>query len=101
MDAVADIAGVCLLFHELGADQIIASPVSMWESGYVHCALILPVLASATAHILGIPVYSTQVRESSAPPTGAAPLKAFCQRIPEMPVMTTSKIGYGMGKKGF
>lgn len=102
MDAVADIAGVCLLFHELGADQIIASPVHV-GSGHVHCAHgILPVPAPATAHILqGIPVYSTQVQGELCTPTGAALLKHFVKEFREMPVMTTSKIGYGMGKKDF
>ena len=102
MDAVADIAGVCLLFHELGADQIIASPVHV-GSGHVHCAHgILPVPAPATAHILqGTPVYSTQVQGELCTPTGAALLKHFVKEFREMPVMTTSKIGYGMGKKDF
>lgn len=102
MDAVADIAGVCLLFHELGADQIIASPVHV-GSGHVHCAHgTLPVPAPATAHILqGIPVYSTQVQGELCTPTGAALLKHFVKEFREMPVMTTSKIGYGMGKKDF
>lgn len=102
MDAVADIAGVCLLFRELGADQIITSPVHV-GSGHVHCAHgILPVPAPATAHILqGIPVYSTQVQGELCTPTGAALLKHFVKEFREMPVMTTSKIGYGMGKKDF
>lgn len=102
MDAVADIAGVCLLIHELDADQIIASPVHV-GSGHVHCAHgILPVPAPATAHILqGVPAYSTQVRGELCTPTGAALLKYFVKEFREMPVMTTSKIGYGMGKKDF
>lgn len=102
MDAVADIAGVCLLIHELGADQILASPVHV-GSGHVHCAHgILPVPAPATAYILqGIPAYSTQVRGELCTPTGAALLKYFVKEFREMPVMTTSKIGYGMGKKDF
>lgn len=102
MDAVADIAGVCLLMHELGAEQIIASPVHV-GSGHVHCAHgILPVPAPATAYILqGIPAYSTQVKGELCTPTGAALLKHFVKEFREMPVMTTSKIGYGMGKKDF
>ena len=44
-DAVADIAGVCFLMHELRPDQVIASPVHV-GSGHVHCAHgILPVPA--------------------------------------------------------
>lgn len=102
MDAVADIAGVCLLMHEIGADRIIASPVHV-GSGHVHCAHgILPVPAPATAHILqGIPAYSTQVKGELCTPTGAALLKYFVKEFREMPVMITSKIGYGMGKKDF
>ena len=54
------------------------------------------------AHILqGIPVYSTQVQGELCTPTGAALLKHFVKEFREMPVMTTSKIGYGMGKKDF
>lgn len=102
MDAVADIAGVCLLMHELGADQILASPVHV-GSGHVHCAHgILPVPAPATAHILqGVPAYSTEVKGELCTPTGAALLKYFVKEFRQMPVMTTSKIGYGMGKKDF
>ena len=100
MDAVADIAGVCLLMHEIGADQVLASPVHV-GSGHVHCAHgILPVPAPATAHILqGVPAYSTQGELCT--PTGAALLKHFVKEFREMPVMATSKIGYGMGKKDF
>lgn len=102
MDAVADIAGVCLLLYEIGAEQIIASPVHV-GSGHVHCAHgILPVPAPATAHILqGIPAYSTQVKGELCTPTGAALLKHFVKEFGGMPVMATSKIGYGMGKKDF
>lgn len=102
MDAVADIAGVCLLLHDIGAEQIIASPVHV-GSGHVHCAHgILPVPAPATAHILqGIPAYSTQVKGELCTPTGAALLKHFVKEFGGMPVMAASKIGYGMGKKDF
>lgn len=102
MDAVADVAGVCLLIHELAPEQILASPVHV-GSGHVHCAHgVLPVPAPATAHILqGVPMYSTQVKGELCTPTGAALLKHFVKEFREMPVMTTSKIGYGMGKKDF
>ena len=101
-DAVADIAGVCFLMHELRPDQVIASPVHV-GSGHVHCAHgILPVPAPATAHILqGIPMYSGSVLGELCTPTGAALLKHFVKEFKEMPVMTVSKIGYGMGKKDF
>lgn len=101
-DAVADIAGVCLLMHELGVEQVFASPVHV-GSGHVHCAHgILPVPAPATAHILqGVPVYSTEIRGELCTPTGAALLKHFVKEFREMPVMTLQRTGYGMGKKEF
>ena len=102
MDAVADVAGVCLLIHELAPEQIFASPVHV-GSGHVHCAHgILPVPAPATAHILrGVPVYSTEIKGELCTPTGAALLKHFVKDYRPMPVMTVSGIGYGMGKKDF
>ena len=101
-DAVADIAGVCLLIHELAPDRILASPVHV-GSGQVRCAHgVLPVPAPATAHILqGVPMYAGSVKGELCTPTGAALLKHFVTEFREMPVMTVSKIGYGMGKKDF
>lgn len=102
MDAVADVVGACLLIYELNADRIIASPVNV-GSGQVRCAHgVLPVPAPATAHILrGVPVYSGDVRAELCTPTGAAILKYFAEDFAPMPVMTISKIGYGMGSKDF
>ena len=101
-DAIADIAGVCLLMHKLAPEQVIASPVHA-GSGTVRCAHgILPVPAPAAAHLLeGIPFYSGSIRGELCTPTGAALLKHFVNQFGEMPVMTVSKTGYGMGKKDF
>ena len=102
MDAIADITAVCLAMNEIGADEVIASPVHV-GSGHVHCAHgILPVPAPATAHILrDVPIYGGQVRGELCTPTGAALLKHFVTRFGEMPVMKVSAVGYGMGKKDF
>ena len=102
MDAIADVVSVCLLIDELHPDQIAASPVHV-GSGHVHCAHgILPVPAPATALLLtGIPCYSTDIRGELCTPTGAALLKHFVHSFGPMPVMRTTKIGYGMGAKDF
>ncbi|MBR6088372.1 MAG: nickel pincer cofactor biosynthesis protein LarC [Anaerolineaceae bacterium] len=102
MDAVADITAVCLLMNELSSDQVIASPVHV-GSGHVKCAHgILPVPAPATAYILqGIPSYGGEIKGELCTPTGAALLKHFVTRFGNMPVMKTTAIGYGMGKKDF
>lgn len=102
LDAVADVVGVCLLMHQLGAEQVRCSPVHV-GSGQVRCAHgILPVPAPATAHILrGVPIYGGAVRGELCTPTGAALLRHFVTKFDSMPVMSVEKIGYGMGNKDF
>ncbi len=102
MDAIADIASVCLLMNLLNVDRVIASPVHV-GSGHVHCAHgILPVPAPATAYILrNIPIYGGRIDGELCTPTGAALLKRFVSSFGEMPAMTVGRIGYGMGRKDF
>ena len=102
MDAIADIASVCLLLHKLASDLIIASPMHV-GSGQVKCAHgILPVPAPATAYILkDIPIYSGSIQGELCTPTGAALLKHFVTRFDQMPLMTPASTGYGMGTKDF
>ncbi|MDO5327159.1 MAG: nickel pincer cofactor biosynthesis protein LarC [Clostridia bacterium] len=102
LDAVADVVGVCLLMEEIGAEEIVASPVHV-GSGHVHCMHgILPVPAPATALILeGVPTYGGKVQGELCTPTGAALLKHFVSCFGDQPVMTAKAIGYGMGKKDF
>lgn len=102
MDAIADITAVCLLMERIAPDQVIASPVHV-GSGQVKCAHgILPVPAPATAYILqDVPIYGGAISGELCTPTGAALLKHFAACFGDMPVMRTSAIGYGMGKKDF
>ncbi len=102
MDAVADVAAVCLLINELEPDEIVVSPVHV-GSGQVKCAHgILPVPAPATALILeGVPIYGGSIKGELCTPTGAALLKYYADRFGDMPVMKIDSIGYGMGKKDF
>ena len=102
MDALADIVGVCMLMEELAPDTILASPVNT-GSGHVRCSHgVLPVPAPATAHILqNVPMYNDQIKGELCTPTGAALLKHFAKEFCTMPVLTVTKVGYGMGKKDF
>ena len=72
-DAIADIAGVCLLMHMIAPQKTVASPIHV-GSGNVRCAHgILPVPAPATAFSLqGLPIYSGTIRGDLCTPTGAA-----------------------------
>ena len=102
MDAIADIAAVCMLMDELSPDEVVVSPVHVGY-GQVNCAHgILPVPAPATARILmGVPTCGGSVEGELCTPTGAALLKHFADRFGQMPVMAVSAVGYGMGKKDF
>ncbi len=102
LDAVADVVGCCLLFHLIGADEVVVSPIHV-GCGTVRCAHgILPVPAPATAHILqGAPIYGGRIPGELCTPTGAALLRHFASRFGEMPQMSVSGTGYGMGHKTF
>lgn len=102
MDAIADIVAVCLLMNRISPDRVVVSPIHV-GSGQVRCAHgILPVPAPATAHILqNVPIYGGSIRGELCTPTGAALLKYFADSFGEMPMMQTTAIGYGMGKKDF
>lgn len=102
MDAVADISAACLLVHELGADQIVASPI---RTGYgqVRCAHgVLPIPAPATARLLeGLPCFAGDMEGELCTPTGAALAGHLAQSFGQMPPMTVRKTGIGMGMKDF
>ncbi len=102
LDALADVVGCALLIHLIAPEQILASPVHV-GNGFVQCAHgVLPVPTPATAELLtGIPYYTGSVTSELCTPTGAAILKYYVTRFFPMPAITTSAIGYGMGKKDF
>ena len=102
LDAIADVTAVCILMDKLAPSKVIVSPIHV-GSGQVHCAHgILPVPAPATAHILqGCPIYGGKIKGELCTPTGAALLKYFADSFGDMPIMSVSSIGYGMGKKDF
>lgn len=102
VDALADVAGVCLALDMLKPEQILASPVHV-GSGMVRCAHgLVPVPAPATALLLeGIPAYGGEIKGELCTPTGAALLRHFVEKFVPMPVLTLEKAGYGMGSKDF
>lgn len=102
LDAVTDVVACCLLVHELEAERITATPVCT-GFGTVRCAHgELPVPAPATAALLeGVPVYAGDVRAELCTPTGAALLKYFVQSFGELPEMTLTAVGRGMGAREF
>ena len=102
LDAVADVAGVCALMHEISPERVVVSPVHV-GSGQVRCAHgVLPVPAPATALLLeGVPVCGGAIRGELCTHTGAALLRHFADGFGDMPAMTLDRVGYGMGTKDF
>ena len=102
LDAVADVAAVCLLMHELAPEQILCSPIHV-GCGQVRCAHgLMPVPAPATVELLkDVPIYGGAIQGELCTPTGAALLKYYVNKFGAMPVMRTAAIGYGMGRKDF
>jgi uncharacterized protein (TIGR00299 family) protein len=102
LDAIADIAATCYLMQSLRPCTVTASNVNT-GSGTVLCAHgEMPVPAPATAAILeGVPVSAGHIEGELCTPTGAALLKHFADEFGQMPEMSISKTGYGMGRKDF
>lgn len=102
LDALADVAGVCVLFELLAPEQVLCSPIHV-GCGQVRCAHgLLPVPAPATAVLLkGLPIYGGSIQGELCTPTGAALLRHFVTRFGALPPMRTEAIGYGMGSKDF
>lgn len=102
MDAVADIVAVCYLMNEIAPDRVVVSPIHV-GFGEVKCAHgTVPVPAPATAAILeGVPVSAGHIEGELCTPTGAALLKYYADEFGQMPEMSITGTGYGMGKKDF
>ncbi len=98
VDAIVDIVGAVIGLEQLGATEIIASPVNV-GSGSVHTSHgRLPVPAPATAELLtGIPLYSSSVTLELATPTGAALISTLASSFGPLPMMTVSRVAHGAG----
>lgn len=102
LDAVADVTGVCYAIYLLEPERIVVSPVHV-GSGTVHCAHgIMPVPAPATANLLSdVPMYGGSIQGELCTPTGAALLVHFADSFGDMPVMSGTGVGIGVGTKEF
>lgn len=100
VDTITDIVCAAAGLSSLGVDAWYASAVNV-GGGFVQCAHgLFPVPAPATAELLkGIPTYSAGIQKELTTPTGAALLKALGCRFIDVPVITTSVIGYGAGTR--
>ena len=101
LDALADIASVCLLLSEIAPDRVVASPPNA-GGGTVRCAHgAMPVPAPATARLLeGLPWRGDDPATGELlTPTGAALLRRFVAGWGPMPEMRTDRAGVGLGHR--
>jgi hypothetical protein len=103
LDAVADIAAVCLLMGELAPGEVSATPVNVGGGTVKTAHGVLPVPAPATAILLeGLPSHGdSELARELCTPTGAALLRRFVGRWGAMPPMTVSGVGHGAGTGDF
>ena len=100
VDAIVDIVGACIGFHQLRVDQVRVSSLNV-GSGVVQCAHgTLPVPAPATAELLkGVPIYSNQAVGELVTPTGAAIISSVASEFGGLPAFKIRTVGYGAGTK--
>ena len=101
LDALADIASVCLLLAEIAPDRVVASPPNA-GGGTVRCAHgAMPVPAPATARLLeGLPWRGDDPATGELlTPTGAALLRRFVAGWGSAPEMRLAAVGCGLGHR--
>ncbi len=98
VDAIVDIVGACIGFHELGIEKFACSALNVGGGTAKMAHGVLPVPAPATANLLqGRPTYSNGVQKELVTPTGAAIVATLCEAFGPQPGMSVSAIGYGAG----
>ena len=102
VDAMVDIVCAAIGVEELGADEIVCSPLNI-GGGTVNCAHgTFPVPAPATVELLkDAPVFSSGIQAELVTPTGAAIVKTIATRFGAFPAMKIEKAGYGAGTRDF
>jgi uncharacterized protein (TIGR00299 family) protein len=101
-DAILDVVGALAALEDLGADQVVTSPIATGVSGLAPTSHgLIPVPAPATVELLsrvGATMF-TRGADELITPTGAAILAATSHRFGDMPALRLDRVGYGAGAK--
>jgi pyridinium-3,5-bisthiocarboxylic acid mononucleotide nickel chelatase len=102
LDAIVDVAGVCLALELLGVDRVEASPLPLGRgvTRAEHGKLPLP--APAVLKLVearGAPVEGRDTTKELVTPTGAALLCALADRFGPYPALQVERVGYGAGTR--
>jgi pyridinium-3,5-bisthiocarboxylic acid mononucleotide nickel chelatase len=102
LDSIIDIVGTVCGMEWLGADRIVASPLTV-GSGTVQCAHgTLPVPAPATLRLLAdAPITAGPIAAEMLTPTGALLVTEYARSFGPLPEMRLRSVGYGAGERDF
>jgi uncharacterized protein (TIGR00299 family) protein len=101
-DAIGDVVGVVAALHELGVDDLVASPVALGGGTVSAEHGVLPVPVPAVLQLFrasGAPSYGGDVPFELCTPTGAALVTTLVSSWGPMPAMTISDVGVGAGTR--
>lgn len=99
LDTIADVVGAAVAIEHFDPELIAASAIPMGRGTVESAHGTIPVPAPAVTEILaGVPITPGGEGEVITP-TGAAILKAACDRFGEVPPMTLRASGYGAGTR--
>jgi uncharacterized protein (TIGR00299 family) protein len=102
VDAILDVAGVCVLLDQLSVDEVHCSAFPLGRGTIAMAHGLYPNPPPATAELLrGAPTFPAPVEGEMVTTTGAAILTTLVRAPGLRPAMRTERIGYGAGRSDF
>ncbi len=102
VDAILDVAGVCILLDQLEVEEVACSAFPIGSGTILMQHGLYPNPPPATAELLrGAPTFAAPVEGEMVTTTGAAILTALVASPGERPPMRATRIGYGAGRSDF
>lgn len=100
VDAIVDVAGVCLALELLGVERVTCSPFPLGTGATRAAHGALPLPAPAVLRLLeGLPVAGRAVGRELVTPTGAALLATLAADVGPYPALRLLRAGYGAGTR--
>lgn len=101
-EIIASVIGVCILIEKLNPERIIVSPIHVGNGTVKRDYGTVPVPTPEVTYLLQeTPYYGGKISEELCTIEGAAILTYFADVFGYLPVMTTEKVGCGIGEKEF
>ena len=102
IDAILDVAGVCILLDQLAVDEVACSAFPIGSGSIAMQHGLYPNPPPATADLLrDAPTYPAPVEGEMVTTTGAAILTTLVRSPGTRPAMRAARIGYGAGSSDF